>query len=79
VGPLLTVFFSPAPPQNYDEARASDGAAFARFFHGMLERGVMLPPSAFEAWFPTLAHDDAEIDATLAAAREALPEALGGA
>jgi glutamate-1-semialdehyde 2,1-aminomutase len=79
VGPLLTVFFSPAPPQNYDEARASDGAAFARFFHGMLERGVMLPPSAFEAWFPTLAHGDAEIDATLAAAREALPEALGGA
>ena len=40
---------------------------------------MMLPPSAFEAWFPTLAHGDAEIDATLAAAREALPEALGAA
>jgi glutamate-1-semialdehyde 2,1-aminomutase len=79
VGPLLTVFFSPAAPRDYDAARAGDGAAFARFFHGMLERGVMLPPSAFEAWFPTLAHGDAEIDATLAAAREALPEALDGA
>jgi glutamate-1-semialdehyde 2,1-aminomutase len=76
VGPLLTVFFAPEAPRDYDEARASDAAAFARFFHGMLERGVMLPPSAFEAWFPTLAHGDAEIDATLAAAREALPEAL---
>ena len=79
VGPLLTVFFSPEAPRDYDEARGSDVAAFARFFHGMLERGVMLPPSTFEAWFPTLAHGDAEIDATLAAAREAFTEALDGA
>ena len=77
LGALLTVFFSDRPPVDYDQARASDTAAFGRFFHAMLERGVMLPPSAFEAWFPTLAHDDAEIDATLAAAREAIPEALG--
>jgi glutamate-1-semialdehyde 2,1-aminomutase len=76
VGALLTVFFAPRPPADYEQARATDTAAFARFFHAMLARGVMLPPSAFEAWFPTLAHDDAAIDATLAAAREALPEAL---
>jgi glutamate-1-semialdehyde 2,1-aminomutase len=76
VGALLTVFFSTTPPADYDQARASDTSAFARFFHGMFARGVMLPPSAFEAWFPTLAHGDAEIEATLEAAREALPEAL---
>jgi glutamate-1-semialdehyde 2,1-aminomutase len=76
VGALLTVFFAPRPPADYEQARATDTVAFARFFHAMLARGVMLPPSAFEAWFPTLAHDDAAIDATLAAAREALPEAL---
>jgi glutamate-1-semialdehyde 2,1-aminomutase len=76
VGPLLTVFFAARQPADYDQARASDTAAFARFFHAMLEQGVMLPPSAFEAWFPTLAHGDAEIDATLEAARKAFPEAL---
>ncbi|HUP21156.1 MAG TPA: glutamate-1-semialdehyde 2,1-aminomutase [Gemmatimonadota bacterium] len=71
VGPLLTVFFAPAPPADYAAARAADTAAYARFFHAMLERGVALPPSQFEAWFPTLAHDGAAVDATLAAAREA--------
>jgi glutamate-1-semialdehyde 2,1-aminomutase len=79
VGSLLTVFFASAPPQDYDEVRAADGAAFARFFHAMLDRGVLLPPSPFEAWFTTLAHGDAEIDRALDAARQALPEALGSA
>jgi glutamate-1-semialdehyde 2,1-aminomutase len=79
VGSLLTVFFASAAPQDYDEARAADGAAFARFFHAMLDRGVMLPPSPFEAWFTTLAHGDAEIDQAVDAAREALPAALGAA
>jgi glutamate-1-semialdehyde 2,1-aminomutase len=45
----------------------------------MLDRGVLLPPSPFEAWFTTLAHGDAEIDRALDAARQALPEALGPA
>ena len=45
--------------------------AYARFFHAMLERGVYLPPSAFEAWFVSLAHGDAEVDRVLTAAREA--------
>ena len=77
-GSLLSIFFAGVPPADYEEARAGDTAAFARFFHAMLERGIWLPPSAFEAWFLTLAHGDAEIDAALAAAREALPAALGG-
>jgi glutamate-1-semialdehyde 2,1-aminomutase len=79
VGSLLTVFFAPAPPRDYDQARAADAAAFARFFHAMLERGIMLPPSPFEAWFTTLAHGDAEIDRALEVARQALPAALGAA
>jgi glutamate-1-semialdehyde 2,1-aminomutase len=79
VGSLLTVFFASAPPRDYDQARAADAAAFARFFHAMLERGIMLPPSPFEAWFTTLAHGDAEIDRALEAARQALPAALGAA
>jgi glutamate-1-semialdehyde 2,1-aminomutase len=78
-GSLLTVFFAVAPPRDYEEARSGDAAAFARFFHAMLARGVMLPPSPFEAWFTTLAHGEAEVDRALAAAREALPEALGPA
>ena len=79
VGSLLTVFFASAPPADYEQARAADAAAFARFFHAMLERGIMLPPSPFEAWFTTLAHGDAEIDRALEAAGQALPAALGAA
>jgi glutamate-1-semialdehyde 2,1-aminomutase len=68
---LLTVFFSEAPVRDYDGARAADADAFARFHAAMLERGVYLPPSPFEAWFPSLAHGDEELEATLAAAAEA--------
>ena len=59
------------------EAIARDTAAFNRFFHAMLERGVYLAPSAFEAGFMSSAHDDAIIDATIAAAREAFAVAKG--
>jgi glutamate-1-semialdehyde 2,1-aminomutase len=72
VASLLTLFWAPSPPRDYDEARAADGAAFARFFHAMLERGILLPPSPYEAWFLTLAHGEEEIDLTL----EAVPSAL---
>jgi glutamate-1-semialdehyde 2,1-aminomutase len=68
---LLTLFFAPAPVRDYAEARAADAAAFARFHAAMLERGVYLPPSPFEAWFPSLAHGDDEVEATLRAATEA--------
>jgi glutamate-1-semialdehyde 2,1-aminomutase len=67
VGSLLTLFFRPAPPKNFSEAKTSDTQAFARFFHSMLDAGVLLPPSQFEAWFVSAAHDASVIDATLKA------------
>jgi glutamate-1-semialdehyde 2,1-aminomutase len=67
VGSLLTLFFRQAPPKNFREAKTSDAQAFARFFHSMLDAGVLLPPSQFEAWFVSAAHDASVIDATLEA------------
>lgn len=78
VGSLLTLFFSPAAISNYADAKRSDAKRFAAFFRGMLDRGVMLPPSQFEALFVSAAHTEAEIDATIAAAGESLRE-LGSA
>jgi glutamate-1-semialdehyde 2,1-aminomutase len=75
VGPLLTVFFRPTVPTDAAEALASDRAAYARFFGAMLDQGVFLPPSQFEAWFPSMAHGPTEIDATIAAARIAFEAA----
>ncbi len=72
LGSLLTLFWTPRPPSSFAQAQAGDGEAFARFFHGMLDRGISLPPSPYEAWFVTLAHGEDEIDATLTAARQAL-------
>ncbi len=69
IGSLLTLFFCAAPPRNFGEAKRSDTKAFARFFHSMLDAGVLLPPSQFEAWFVSAAHDSAVIDATLEATR----------
>ncbi len=74
VGPLLTVFFRPSVPTNGAEALASDRVAYARFFGSMLDQGVFLPPSQFEAWFPSMSHGTAEIDATIAAAGIAFEE-----
>ena len=74
VGPLLTVFFRPTVPTDGAEALAADRAAYARFFGSMLDGGVFLPPSQFEAWFPSMAHGSAEIEATIAAARIAFEE-----
>ncbi len=71
VGSLLTVFFRVGVPRNSAEALSSDRDAYARFFGAMLDEGVLLAPSQFEAWFISLAHGDAEIEATLAAARRA--------
>jgi len=67
IGSLLTVFFRPRPPRNFADAKEADTAAFAHFFHAMLGRGVVLPPSQFEAWFVSAAHDETVIDATLEA------------
>ncbi len=71
-GSMITLFFSDRPVGNFAEARATDHNRFAQFFHGMLDRGVHLPPSGYEAWFVSLAHDDCAIEQTLCAAREAL-------
>ncbi len=74
VGPLLTVFFRPTVPLDAADALGSDRAAYARFFGSMLDQGVLLPPSQFEAWFPSMAHGPAEIATTIAAARIAFKE-----
>jgi glutamate-1-semialdehyde 2,1-aminomutase len=71
VGSLLTVFFRDGLPTTTAEALAADRAAYARFFGAMLDRGVLLPPSQFEAWFIGAAHGDGEIEATIHAARAA--------
>jgi len=72
VGSMLTPFFTDADAvRDYDGATACDTAAFARFFGKMLDEGVTLPPSQFEAWFVSLAHDDAAIDETIEAAGKA--------
>ena len=77
-GSLLSLFFRSTPPQDYAEAAECDTATFARFHHGMLSRGVMLPPSQFEAWFVSAAHTEADIDRTVRAAAEALRAASPG-
>ncbi len=77
VGGMFGLFFSSEPVDTYAGAVACDTAAFNRFFHAMLERGVYLAPSAFEAGFMSSAHGEAEIEATVAAAREAFAAARG--
>jgi glutamate-1-semialdehyde 2,1-aminomutase len=61
VGSMLTPFFGPGPVTDYETAKGSDTAAFGRWFHRMLEAGVSLPPSQFEAAFLSTAHDDAAL------------------
>jgi glutamate-1-semialdehyde 2,1-aminomutase len=74
VGSLVTAFLGVEAVREAEEARRADTGIFARFFHAMLERGIYLPPSQFEAMFVSLAHSEAEIDRTLAAARDSLAE-----
>ena len=75
VGSMLTGFFCAGPVQDYASARRADTKRYARFFHGMLERGVFLAPSQFEAAFVSLAHTDADIELAARAAEEAMREA----
>ena len=74
LGGMFGLFFRATPPTGFAEVMACDKEAFNRFFHAMLRRGVYLAPSAFEAGFVSAAHGPAEIEATLAAARESFPE-----
>lgn len=73
-GSMLTPFFVKKTGQtvgNYSDATGSDTETFAKFFHALLDNGVMVPPSQYEAWFVGLAHDDAAIEQTIAAAQKA--------
>jgi len=75
VGGMFGIYFSAQPPVSHAQVMAADKERFNRFFHAMLERGVYLAPSAFEAGFVSIAHDAAVIDASLAAARDAFAHA----
>ncbi|MBI2931155.1 MAG: glutamate-1-semialdehyde 2,1-aminomutase [Planctomycetes bacterium] len=70
-GSLLTLFFTDGAVTDWDSAAGCDTKAFGRFFRGMLERGVYLPPSQFEAWFVSAAHTERDVEETIRAAREA--------
>ena len=71
VGSMMTVFFTEGPVTDFASAARSDLRRYGVFFRAMLERGVYLPPAQFEAFFVSLAHTDADVEATLGAAREA--------
>lgn len=70
VGGMFGLYFSPRIPTSYAEVMQCDKQAFNRFFHAMLQAGVYLAPSAFEAGFVSAAHSDADIEYTIAAARK---------
>lgn len=76
MGSMFTLFFNPQPVVNYQVAAKSDTKRFAKFFWGLIERGIYFPCSQFEAVFVSAAHTDADIDQTLAAAKDALQECL---
>jgi glutamate-1-semialdehyde 2,1-aminomutase len=71
---LLTPFFSASPVRDYEGAAACDLDAYGDWCRALLARGVYPPPSQFEAWFPSLAHGQAEVERTVEAAAEAFEE-----
>jgi len=75
-GSMFGIFFSPEPVVDLNSAMGSDTKLYAIYFHGMLEKGVYLAPSQFEAAFLSTAHTEADVDRTIAAAADAL-KALG--
>ncbi len=74
VGSMFTLFFTATPVTDYDTAKMSDTAKFASFFWAMMDRGVYLPCSQFEAAFVSAVHTEADVNRTVAAAKEALAE-----
>jgi len=73
VGSMLTVFFNDGSPvRNFDDVKACDHDRYAKFFHGLLDRGVYFPPSGYEACFMSICHDDEIVDRTIEAARASL-------
>src|SRR5262249_54950231 len=71
IGSMFTWFFTPGPVTDWNSASKSDTKAFGRFFHAMLDRGIFLPPSQFEAAFISSAHTQKDIRDTIAAAKQA--------
>ena len=76
---MFGFFFHQGPVTNLTSAKSSDVALFGKFFHGMLDRGVYLAPSQFEAGFLSTAHSESHIDQTIAAADDTLAELFAGA
>jgi glutamate-1-semialdehyde 2,1-aminomutase len=74
IGSLATLFFTPDPVRNYNDAKKSDTKRYGAFFRSMLEHGIFLAPSQYEAAFVSAAHTDADIDRALRAARESLKQ-----
>ncbi|WP_228942713.1 glutamate-1-semialdehyde 2,1-aminomutase [Nocardioides sp. Leaf374] len=74
-GTMFSVFLTEGPVRDFEDASRTDAPAYAAFFHAMLERGVYLPPSAYEAWFLSAAHDDRAVQTVL----DALPHAARAA
>lgn len=72
VGSMMTLFFNPGPVTDWSSAEKCDTQAFAKYFWGLIERGIYMPCSQFEALFVSAAHSDADIDQTIAAAEEVL-------
>jgi glutamate-1-semialdehyde 2,1-aminomutase len=72
VATLVGLFFSESPVQNYEDARRADHDRYGRVFHALLDRGVYIAPSGYEALFPSLAHTDDEIDTTINAVADGL-------
>ena len=75
-GTMFSVFFADGRPvRDFEDASRTDATAYAAFFHAMLDAGVYLPPSAYEAWFLSAAHDDRAVQTVL----DALPDAARAA
>ena len=78
VGSMMTTFFTDGPVRDFESAARTDTRRYARFFHGMLQRGIYLAPSAFEAAFVSTCHGDTEVEATVSAAAESFQELAEG-
>ena len=76
IGSMMTWFFTDRDVTDYDSAKTSNTAQFGKFFHAMLERGIYLPPSQYEALFVSVAHTDADIERTVDAAKESFAIAV---
>lgn len=70
----LTVYFTDEKVMNYEQAENTDGEMFAKFFKLMLNKGINLAPSKYEAWFLTIAHTEEDIDATIQAVHDSFEE-----